>query len=174
MDERYYVAVSRGEGMIGCLTAAEIRARLVAAFLLPTFVCAPADPGADRRWRPLWAVFGLPRPDGAPDDPPPGADPEAYAVPPVAPRPVAAERPGPRPPAVGDLLLTFGQVASFLACVAIPIYAGGAVSAAAAVRDRVPGAPNPTFWIVSGAVLSFLYSAAMFVVFTRCNQIPMR
>ena len=73
---------------------------------------------------------------------------------------------------VGRLLLTFGQVMSAVGCIATPVYALVALSRAADVRERVRDAPNPTMWIVVGAALVFLYSAAMFVVFGRCKRVP--
>jgi hypothetical protein len=72
----------------------------------------------------------------------------------------------------GWLLLTFGQIVSALGCAVAPIYTMVALSQAAAVRERVRDAPDPTLWIIVGAVLGFLYSAAMFVVFTRCKRVP--
>jgi hypothetical protein len=73
---------------------------------------------------------------------------------------------------VGWLLLAFGQVVSALGCMASPVYVLVALSRAADVRERVRDAPNPTLWIVVGAILGFLYSAAMFVVFSRCKRVP--
>lgn len=84
-------------------------------------------------------------------------------------RAVASSEPG---GGVGWLLLTFGQIVSALGCLAAPAYPLIALSEAAPVRERVRDAPDPTLWIVGGAVLGFLYSAAMFVVFTRCKRIP--
>jgi len=88
----------------------------------------------------------------------------------------SAERPfrAPRAEESGrvEWLLTFGQFASALGCVAAPLYALIILSRAAEVRERVPNAPNPALWVVVGAALGFLYSAAMFVVFTRCKRVP--
>ena len=74
----------------------------------------------------------------------------------------------------GQLLLTFGQVVSAVGCVAAPMYALAALWSwsTSAVRERVREAPDPTLWIVGSAVLGFLYSATMFVVFTRCKRVP--
>jgi hypothetical protein len=92
-------------------------------------------------------------------------------------RPAERSSPAPRveePGGFGWLLLTFGQIVSALGCAAAPIYALVALSQAAAVRERVRDTPNSTLtlWIIVGAVLGFLYSAAMFVVFTRCKRVP--
>jgi hypothetical protein len=68
-------------------------------------------------------------------------------------RPSAAGR-------VGQALLTFGQVVSVLGCIAAPVSGAVALS-------------GPASWVgVVGAALVFLYSAAMFVVFSRVKRLP--
>jgi hypothetical protein len=62
---------------------------------------------------------------------------------------------------VGEALLTFGQIVSVLGCIAAPI--SGIVALSGSASACV---------VVVGATLGFLYSAAMFVVFSRVKRVP--
>lgn len=74
---------------------------------------------------------------------------------------------------VGRLFLTFGQAVSVLGCIASPIYALAALTYVPYARERgLTTDTNPWHWVVLGAHLSFLYCAAMFVVFARCKRVP--
>ena len=62
---------------------------------------------------------------------------------------------------VGEALLTFGQIVSVLGCIAAPI--------SGAVAWSGPAGPCVVTVCVAFA---FLYSAAMFVVFSRVKRVP--
>jgi hypothetical protein len=70
---------------------------------------------------------------------------------------------------VGDALLTLGQFVSVLGCLGSLYWAVQAVLVLA-----MPPTPQGTnaAMVVVGAALAFLYSAAMFEVFTRVKRLP--
>ena len=82
----------------------------------------------------------------------------------------------PQVPPVGtveNLFLTFGQIVSALGCAIAPFWAMFtlAVMSTIAVQTRDPAPTLHPAWVVISAALSFLSSAAMFVVFTRCKRV---
>lgn len=85
----------------------------------------------------------------------------------------------PPPADIGWYLLTFGQLVSALGCFGAPVYAllvlgrsSPAAQRAADAARQAAETPNPTAWVLLQALLAFLYSAAMFVVFTRVKRLP--
>lgn len=67
MAEQFFVAEAPGSGLVGLLAEPEIRRRLTAGSLRPTFVCLPASATGEvaGQWRPLADVFGT-HPSDAP------------------------------------------------------------------------------------------------------------
>lgn len=66
MAERmYFVAAAPDAGLVGVLAESDVRRRLAAGSLAPTYVCLPAGATGEvaGQWRPLADVFGTPRPD---------------------------------------------------------------------------------------------------------------
>ena len=61
---------------------------------------------------------------------------------------------------------------SVISCVVTPIYAARELALVAEVRAKMPSAPDPSAGIILVAVLVFLYSDAMAVVFRRVRQLP--
>ena len=72
MAGSYFVAESPATGVIGVLTESEVRDRLAAGALRPTFVCLPAEATGEvaGQWRPLAAVFEPPQSTSAASKPP--------------------------------------------------------------------------------------------------------
>ena len=158
MARHYYVATSRGSGIIGVLTEQETRHRLSAGTLDPGHFCLPTDAtgNVSAQWQPLSAAFG----HSDPGDSRPADD--------DAPRTVE-ERPAGLG-AVGDFLLTFGQIVSLFLC------ACALVTPLVAFLEMVRGEAwvgvPQLVGLVAGAAFAFLFSAALFVVFTRVKRLP--
>lgn len=77
---------------------------------------------------------------------------------------------GGAPGAFAWFLLTFGQFMSIVGCAAALIYPLIALPEVAQLRQRYPELPNPSLRIILFCALGFLYSAAMFVVFSTCKE----
>lgn len=87
-------------------------------------------------------------------------------------RPHPSERliPPPKPAGIATGLLTFGQVVSVLTCVAALVLPMVAMFLSWRSRE-VSAALAPVFsWAWLSVLVGFFYSAAMYVVFTRCKR----
>lgn len=180
--ERYYVSVTQAAGMIGSMTVEEIQEGLANGNLKPTFVCLPTEPVGDpnRKWLPLGVIFPSPEAENTiseehtdklnnPTVWKSAAHEERLAS---LERRVAALSIAPEPSDwISSVLLSFGQIISILGCMAAMIYPYGYMSYTAVLKKKVPNTPDYTIWIICAAVAGFLYSAAMFVVFSRCKYI---
>lgn len=74
--------------------------------------------------------------------------------------------PPPQDGGIAGLLLSFGQFVSVLGCIGSSIY----LLIVLGTESPLPSVPK--YWFLLAAIGSFLYSAALLVVFTRCKRVP--
>ena len=156
MDDSYFVAATPDAGIIGTLTAADVRRRLAAGSLDPGFVCLPvgATGAVAHQWRTLADVFG---PDGA-AGPSPGGD-----------RGVDWEA------RVADAFLVFGQVFALVSAILVGV---GTVVAQfsvgpAAVQNglRTESALLLRALALVGGLVGFCFWSALFITFGRARRV---
>lgn len=178
MAESYMVAVNPTAGIIGILTAGEIRRRLGAGKLLPSYFCLPSDATGDvaGHWRTLGDVFGLDGTSAEPTrtgraTPPPDTPAEDESGAGDNPRPASVRGFDRR---LEDAFLVLGQSICVLACLVLvwqlvkSLYASGTVATLAGFE---PGETTGfRVILLSEGLVGLTFLLALFVTFGRARR----